>query len=64
MEQTGFTIAELEVEDAELLPERQALGGFNFANVFASNTAVAFNAHSFASLAAASANQTIVVIQG
>ena len=48
MEQTGFTIAELEVEDAELLPERQALGGFNFANVWASNTAVAFNAHSFA----------------
>jgi hypothetical protein len=67
MEQTGFTIAELEVEEAELLPARQALGGhggFNFANVWASNTAIAFNAHSFASLASASANQTIVVIQG
>ena len=64
MEQTGFTIAELEVEEAAVLPARQALGGFNVANVFASNTAVAFNAHSFASLAAASANQTIVVIQG
>jgi hypothetical protein len=64
MEKTGFTIAELEVEEVAVLPERQALGGFNFANVIASNTAVAFNAHSFASLAAASANQTIVVIQG
>ena len=58
MEQTGLTIAELEVEEVELLPARQALGGhggFNFANVWASNTAVAFNAHSFASLASASA---------
>jgi hypothetical protein len=67
MEQTGFTIAELEVEDAELLPARQALGGyggFNVANIWASNTAVALNAASFQSFAAASANQYISVYQG
>jgi hypothetical protein len=66
MEQTGFTIAELEVEEAELLPARQALGGhfgFNVANIYASNTAVALNAASFHSLAAASANQYISVFQ-
>jgi hypothetical protein len=67
MEQTSFTIAELEVEEAELLPARQALGGhggFNVANIWASNTAVALNAGSFNSIAAASANQFISVFQG
>jgi hypothetical protein len=67
MEQTGFTIAELEVEEAELLPARQALGGhfgFNVANIWASNTALALNAGSFNSIAAASANQYISVFQG
>jgi hypothetical protein len=67
MEQTGFTIAELEIEEAELLPARQALGGhfgFNVANIWASNTAVALNAGSFNSIAAASANQYISVFQG
>ena len=66
MEQTGFTIAELEIEEAELLPARQALGGhgFNVANIWASNTALALNAGSFNSIAAASANQYISVFQG
>jgi|GEM_PF-1179322 hypothetical protein len=67
MEQTGFTIAELEVEEAELLPARQALGGhfgWNVANIWASNTALALNAGSFNSIAAASANQYISVFQG
>lgn len=67
MEQTGFTIAELEVEEAELLPARQALGGhfgFNVANIYATNTAVALNAASFQSFAGASANQYISVFQG
>ena len=67
MEQTGFTIAELEVEEAELLPARQALGGhfgFNVANIWASNTALAFNVGSFNSIAAASANQYLSVFQG
>jgi hypothetical protein len=66
MEQTCFTIADLEVEEAELLPARQALGGhfgFNVANIWASNTAVALNASSFHSIAAASANQFITVVQ-
>lgn len=67
MEQTGFTIAELEVEEAELLPARQALGGhggYNFASVYATNTAVALNAASFHSFAGASANQYIQIFQG
>ena len=67
MEQTGFTIADLEVEEAELLPARQALGGYggvNVASIWASNTAVALNAASFHSFAAASANQYISVFQG
>ena len=67
MEQTGFTIAELEVEEAELLPARQALGGhfgWNVANIWASNTALALNAGSFNSIAAASANQYISVFLG
>jgi hypothetical protein len=67
MEQTGFTIAELEIEEAELLPARQALGGhfgWNVANIWASNTALALNAGSFNSIAAASANQYISVFQG
>ena len=66
MEQTCFTIADLEAEEAELLPARQALGGhfgFNVANIWASNTALAVNAGSFHSLAAASANQFISVHQ-
>ena len=63
MEQTGFTIAELEVEQVELLPARQALGFFNVANITASNTALALNANSVRSLAAAAAFQTIVVRQ-
>jgi hypothetical protein len=64
---TGLSIAELEVEEAELLPARQALGGhggFNVANIWASNTALALNAGSYASWASASANQYISVYQG
>jgi hypothetical protein len=66
MEQPSFTIADLEVEEVELLPARQALGGhggFNFASIYATNTAVALNAASFHSFAAASANQYISVFQ-
>ena len=64
---TGLSIAELEVEQAELLPAREALGGYggyNVANIWASNTALAINAGSWGSLAAASANQYISVYQG
>ena len=64
---TGLSITELELEQAELLPAREALGGYggyNVANVWASNTALALNAGSYYAVAAASANQYIAVIQG
>jgi hypothetical protein len=64
---TGLSIAELEGEQAELLPVREALGGYggyNVANIWASNTAVALNAGSYYSFAGASANQYISVYQG
>jgi hypothetical protein len=62
---TEFTMHELELEHTELLPSREALGwGSNWAGVYASNTALAVNAATINSLAAASANQTIVVLQG
>jgi len=64
---TGLSIAELENEQAELLPAREALGGYggyNVANIWASNTAVALNASSYCSFAGASANQYISVYQG
>lgn len=67
MEQTCFTIADLEAEEAELLPARQALGGhfgWNVANITASNTALALNAGSYHSWASAHANQYIAVFQG
>ncbi|HSK55740.1 MAG TPA: hypothetical protein VK908_10810 [Jiangellales bacterium] len=62
---TEFTMRELELEHTELLPSREALSwGSNFAKVGALNAAVATNAFSIGSIAAASANQTIVVLQG
>ena len=64
---TGLSIADLEGEQAELLPAREALGGYggyNVANIWASNTALALNAGSFHSFAGATANQHIVVFQG
>jgi hypothetical protein len=63
----GIDIAELEEEQAELLPAREALGyygGYNIANIYASNTALALNAGSHNSLAAAAAHQYISVYQG
>lgn len=38
----SYEISELELS-AELLPAREALGGFNWSNVVADNTAVALN---------------------
>ncbi|TWD72544.1 hypothetical protein FB561_7536 [Kribbella amoyensis] len=54
---------ELDLEEVQVLPEREALGSFNWANVYASNTAVALNAASYWSVAKAAAVQTIVVKQ-
>jgi hypothetical protein len=62
---TEFTMHELELEHTELLPSREALGfGSNWANVYATNTALALNAVTVNSLAKATAVQGIAVIQG
>ncbi|MEV0798212.1 MULTISPECIES: hypothetical protein [unclassified Kribbella] len=58
-----LTAVELDLEEIQVLPEREALGGFNYANIYASNTAVALNAASYWSVAKAAAIQTIVVNQ-
>jgi hypothetical protein len=58
-----LTKVELELEEVQVLPEREALGGYNWANIYASNTAVALNAASYWSVAKAAAIQTIVVKQ-
>jgi hypothetical protein len=58
-----LTAVELDLEEIQVLPEREALGSFNWANVYASNTAVALNAASYFSVAKAAAVQTIVIKQ-
>jgi hypothetical protein len=58
-----LTKVELDLEEIQVLPEREALGSYNWANVYASNTAVALNAASYWSVAKAAAVQTIVVKQ-
>ena len=58
-----LTIVELERQDAQLLPEREALGLFNFANVSGTNQALALNAVTLGSVANATATQAIVVSQ-
>jgi hypothetical protein len=58
-----LTNVELDQEEVQVLPEREALGGYNWANIYASNTAVALNAASYWSVAKAAAVQTIVVKQ-
>jgi hypothetical protein len=63
MEHTAIRIEELDVEQAQLLPEREALSNFNWAGIVANNTALAVNAATVASLAAAFASQSIEVHQ-
>ena len=59
-----LTLSELEIQHAELLPERETLKfNFNWANIYATNTAVAVNAYSFYSSAYANAYQSIYVDQ-
>jgi hypothetical protein len=59
------TLAELHDESVELLPQRAALSGWghNWANVYASNSALALNAGSIHSLAHAGAFQSVSVFQ-
>ena len=58
-----LTIVELERQDAQLLPEREALGVFNLAGITANNQALALNAVTFGSVANATATQVIAVSQ-
>jgi hypothetical protein len=58
-----LTNVELDLEEVQVLPEREALGSYNWANIYASNTAVAVNAASHWSVAKAAALQSIQVYQ-
>ncbi len=60
---TFVTREELVSEQVELLPSRETLAFFNWANVSATNLAVASNTYTLFSLAAAEANQAVVVAQ-
>ncbi len=58
-----ITRAEIDLQAVELLPERAALSGWgpSWVNIGATNTALALNADTFHSYAAAAANQQILV---
>jgi hypothetical protein len=58
-----LTHVELERQDAQLLPEREALSLANWANVVGTNQALALNAATFGSTATAVALQGIFVSQ-
>jgi hypothetical protein len=58
-----LTKAALELEEVQVLPEREALGSFNWANITATNTALALNAASHFSSANAIALQGISINQ-
>ncbi len=58
-----LTTVELDLEEIQVLPEREALGFINWANITASNTALALNAGSAFSVAKAAAMQAVIVNQ-
>ena len=58
-----FTYFELQAQDVELLPAREALGVLNFAAVAAQNTSTSLNLLTAFSAAYSQANQAIVVLQ-
>ncbi|MFP5336100.1 MAG: hypothetical protein ACLGIV_12405 [Actinomycetes bacterium] len=59
-----LTPRELDVQDVELLPSRETLLlDTNWANVYASNSSLALNAASVASLAQSAAYQAVIVTQ-
>lgn len=64
MELQEFTLEELQLQQGELLPDREAMALVNVANVTGVNLALALNAASFQSYALASAGQGITVWQG
>jgi hypothetical protein len=54
-----LTISELDDQRVELLPARETLVNFGPVNVWASNSALAFNVNTIQSVANAAAGQTI-----
>ena len=56
-----LTISELDDQRVELLPARETLINFGPVNVWASNSALAFNVNTILSAANAAAVQTVVV---
>ncbi|HEX5428620.1 MAG TPA: hypothetical protein VFX00_09860 [Pedococcus sp.] len=59
----ALTFEELRDESVELLPSRETLGFWNWANVSATNLAISQNTATLLSLASASANQAVLVSQ-
>jgi len=60
---TALSFEELRGEQIELLPSRETLALFNWANVSATNLAISQNTVTLLSMAAAQANQTVAVVQ-
>jgi hypothetical protein len=60
---TALSFEELRGEQVELLPSRETLAFFNWANVSATNLAIATNTATLLSAATALAGQTVVVSQ-
>lgn len=60
---TTITVDELLNEDIELLPTRETLALANWANVSATNMAIALNTGAWLSHATAHANQAVLVTQ-
>lgn len=60
---TALSFEELRAEEIELLPSRETLAWANWANVSATNLAISQNTYTFLSLAHASANQFVGVVQ-
>jgi hypothetical protein len=60
---TNLTFDDLQSESVELLPSRETLSYSNWADISATNVALASNAGSLLAWAAASANQAVLVSQ-
>jgi hypothetical protein len=58
-----LSFSELDLVEAELLPAREALGLWNWANVYANNSSLALNAATAFSTANSAAYQSVVVNQ-
>lgn len=58
-----LSFSELDLLSADLLPAREALNAFNWANIYASNSSLALNAATLASVANSAAYQAISVSQ-